>query len=422
MRRIGLGGAAVLAACALALPAGAQTSNDAAKMYGSVTDESGAGLAGVKIILEPVEGGSKVELVTRGKKGSYFFGIIRPGMYQLRVEAQDAALISVKAQAKINDVQRRDEEWKIEGRVSPDKPPKMRLTQGMEVACDMVVGKAVAVTTASGEKAMASPDQAYAVLAEQVKKGDCAGAMPQIEAFTAANPTHARAFYLAGYCQAVLEHEDEAIAALTKSAELDPSFVGTQLLLGKMYVRIKKYPEAEAAFQKELDNPKASPDIRIDSLLSLGSVQRDQKKMDEAIATYQKVIEAAPTRPEPYIEMSGLYLDTGKLDKAESILNDAKAAGADDPAALLNVGIIYFNKKDWAHAEAVCKRVIEGSKASNPDMGSAYAILGRAQLNSGKTADGTAALKKSLELDPAGRFAAQTEEILKALAPAPKKK
>jgi len=144
--------------------------------------------------------------------------------------------------------------------------------------------------------------------------------------------------------------------------------------------------------------------------------------MDEAIATYQKVIEAAPTRPEPYIEMSGLYLDTGKLDKAESILNDAKAAGADDPAALLNVGIIYFNKKDWAHAEAVCKRVIEGGKASNPDMGSAYAILGRAQLNSGKTADGTAALKKSLELDPAGRFAAQTEEILKALAPAPKKK
>ena len=127
------------------------------------------------------------------------------------------------------------------------------------------------------------------------------------------------------------------------------------------------------------------------------------------------MLEIAPTRPEPYVELAGLYADSGQLDKADAILAKAKEAGADDPAALLHVAISYFNKKDNVHAEAMCRRLIDGGKASKPDLASAYAILGRAQLNSGKIDDGVASLKKSLEIDPEGRFAAQTQDILKAL-------
>jgi predicted TPR repeat methyltransferase len=63
----------------------------------------------------------------------------------------------------------------------------------------------------------------------------------------------------------------------------------------------------------------------------------------------------------------------------------------------------------------MCRRLIEGGKASPPDLASAYAILGRAQLNTGKTDEGVASLKKSIELDPKGRFASQSEDILRAL-------
>src|SRR5262249_6010702 len=146
-----------------------------------------------------------------------------------------------------------------------------------------------------------------------------------------------------------------------------------------------------------------------------GSVLRDQKKSEEAIATFRKVIESDPTRPEPYIDLAGLHADLGQLDKAESILADAKAAGADDPSALLHVGITYFNKKDWAHAESRCRRVIDNGTVQDGDRASAYAILGRVQLNNGKTDEAVASLQKSLEIDPSGRFAAQTKEILKAL-------
>jgi len=103
------------------------------------------------------------------------------------------------------------------------------------------------------------------------------------------------------------------------------------------------------------------------------------------------------------------------LSKAEAVLTRAKDAGADNPEALLHVAISFFNKKDNAHAEAMCRRVIDGGKATPPDLASAYAILGRIQLNAGKIDDGVASLKKSLELDPKGRFAEQTTDILKAL-------
>ena len=385
----------------------------AAKMFGVVTDESGEGLSDVKILLEPVagEGGAKVQVVSKGKKGAYFFGLIRPGTYHLKIEAADRALLSAKANATLANSSEKNRIL-LDGKVNPQKPPEIRIEDAMSITCDLVVGKAMPITT--GGPAVTA-DQAYAQLAQLVQQGDCAGAMPQVETFLTANPGHARAYYLKGYCAAVLEKNDDAAAALEKSVELEPTFAGSRTLLGKVYARLGKFPEAEAVLRKELENTTAAPEVQVDAWLSLGAVLRDAKKPSEAIAAFEKVIEIAPTRPEPYVELAGLYADSGQLDKADAILAKAKEAGADDPAALLHVAISYFNKKDNAHAQAMCRRLIDGGKASKPDLASAYAILGRAQLNDGKIDEAVASLKKSLEIDPEGRFAAQSQDILKAL-------
>ncbi len=388
-----------------------------AKMYGTVVDETGAGVPGVKVILNPVEKGARVEVVTKGKKGSYLIGIIRPGRYAVKVDAAGLALVSVKAEATgPNDYDKKESKWKIDWRVRPDKATEIQVEDGMEITCDLVVGKATEITSASGEKTVASGDQAYALLAQQVQKGDCAGTLPQIEKFTVDNPTHARSFYLKGYCDAVLERDDDALSALVKSQELDPSFPGPNTLIGKVHARNKRLPEAEVAFRKELEGSTVPLEIQIDALLSLGAVQRDQSKDADAIATFEKAIAAAPTRPEAYVELSALYAKAGQTDKAAAILDKAKEVGADDPLALLNVGISYFNKKDYGHAESMFRRVTE-SKGSNSDLAMAYGLLGKLQLRDGKNAEAIASFKKCLELDPAGRLAKETEDVLKALQP-----
>lgn len=385
-------------------------------MYGAVTNDSGEGLSDVKIVLEPVagEGGARVQVASKGKKGSYFFGLIRPGTYSLKIDSADYALLSLKGHAALSNPADKSKEWDLSGRIDPSKPPHLRIDDGMTITCDVVVGKAMAGAAAAGAPGV-TPDQAYGQLTQLVQKGDCAGALPQVDAFIAANPDHGRAYYLKGYCAAVMERDDEAAAALAKSIELDPAFAGSRSLLGKVYARQGKLAEAETVLRKELENTAAPSEVQVDAWLSLGAVDRDQKKQAEAIQAFEKVIEIAPSRPEPYVELAGLYADAGQLDKADAILARAKEAGADDPAALLHVAISYFNKKDSVHAEAMCRRLIEGGKASPPDLASAYAILGRAQLNTGKTDEGVASLKKSIELDPKGRFASQSEDILRAL-------
>jgi tetratricopeptide (TPR) repeat protein len=403
----------LLGSLALASAAHAQ----AAKMFGSVTDDAGQGLPDVKILLEPTGGeGARVQVASKGKKGSYFFGLIRPGTYVLKVDAPEYAISSIKAHAALSNPGDKAKEWDINGRVNPEKPPQMRIDDAMSITCDIVLGKAMAAPSAGGGGTTGvTADQAYAQLAHQVQQGDCAGALPGVDTFLAANPQHGRAYYLKGFCDAVLDKNEDAAAALEKSIELDPSFAGSRTLLGKVYGRLGKLPEAEAALRKELENTSAAPEVQVDAWLSLGAVLRDAKKQPDAIQAFEKVIEIAPSRPEPYVELAGMYADSGQLDKADAVLARAKAAGADDPAALLHVAISYFNKKDNAHAEAMCRRLIDGGKATPPDLAAAYAILGRTQLNSGKIDDGVASLKKSIELDPTGRFAAQSEDILKAL-------
>jgi Flp pilus assembly protein TadD len=391
-----------------------------AKMYGTVVDDTGKGVPNAKVILDPIERGSRVEVVAKGAKGSYLMGIIRPGRYTVNVNAEGLALVSLKGEAiGLNAYQKKESIWKIDGRVRPDKATEIQVDDGMEITCDFVVGKAAQITTASGDKAAATPDQAYALLAQQVQKGDCAGALPQIEKFAADNPAHARGLYLLGYCDAVLEHDEEALAALAKSAEIDPGFAGLNTLIGKIDARNKHLPEAEAAFKKELEGTALPPDLQVDALLSLGAVQRDANKNADAIATFERVIAVAPTRPEAYIELSALYAKEGQTDKAAAILEKAKELGADDPVALLNVGISYFNKKDYAHAEAMFQHVIE-SKATNSDLAMAYGLLGKLQLRDGKNAAAIASFKKCLELDPSGRLAAETRDVLKAIQPKPK--
>jgi Flp pilus assembly protein TadD len=385
-----------------------------AKMYGTVLDEQGQPVANAKVVLEPVEKGSRVEVATKGKKGSFLIGIIRPGTYKFRIDAAGMTVVSIEAKAMNYGKDRKEPVWTKEGRVRSDQPPQMDIEDGMEITCNAVIGKASEVTTATGEKTLASSDQALALLTQQIQKGDCAGAAPQLDKFVAENPTVGRAYYLLGYCDAVLEKDEAALAALAKARELDPGFPGTLTLQGKIFARTKQLPQAEEAFRKELENTNLPVEVQTDALLSLGAVQRDQGKDQDAIASFEKAKALSPSRPEAYVELAGLYSKLGQTDKAAAILEEAKSVGADDPLAMLNVGISYFNKKDYPHAEAMFRRVTE-SKASNEDLAMAYGLLGKLQLRDGKTDAAVASFKKCLELDPKGRLAAETAEVLKAL-------
>ena len=149
-----------------------------------------------------------------------------------------------------------------------------------------------------------------------------------------------------------------------------------------------------------------------------------------SIAAFEKIVELQPQKGEAYMELSTLYGKKGDRAKQAEAVERAKQAGASaDPAALLNVGIGHMNDGHYTDAMEVFRRVIDTPQVPTADLGMAWGLLGRCQLNANQMDEGMASLQKAIELDPNGAMTDENKQILAALqeqgkpkAAAPKKK
>jgi Tfp pilus assembly protein PilF len=381
-----------------------------ARVYGKITDAHGNPVAGAKLTLEPMEGSGATVTATTNKKGSYMFGMVRPGRYRPAIDAVGLVIRHLKGKATDLD---KKVQWALDGAVKPGEPPPLDLEDGYTVECDLALGPAVEMATGEGKTALLTPEEAVGELAKRVSQGDCKGAMPEIQKVLAATPDNATLNYLAGFCQAGDDRTDEAIASLTRALELQPNMAGAALLRGEVEARTGKLAEAEADFKREIAGTEEKK-LVTDAWISLGILYRQQGKDADAVSAFQKVAELAPERPESYSELSALYTRMGHPEKAAEMLEQAKQAGGLDPAVLLNVGISYLNHKNYEQAEQFFRRAIEQGK-KDPNEGMAWALLARCQLNAGKMDEGIASLKKSIDIDPKGNLADENREILKTL-------
>ncbi len=385
-------------------------------MFGKITDTNGLPVASAKLTLEPTDGRGVKVSATTNKKGSYIFGLIRPGSYKPFVEAEGKMLRHLRGRATDLD---KKEQWAKDGEVKPGEPPTLDLEDGYSVECDLTLGVAVEMSGANGTRTQMTPEQAVDGIRQKVAAGDCAAAMPEIRTTLTAIPDNALLHYMAGYCEAGAKDFDAAVSSLTKALELQPGFSGAVLLRGQVYARMGKDAEAEADFKKQADIPISSDQdkkLSGDAWLALGELYDTQGKDAAAAAAFEKVVELEPALPEPYMELSALYTKMGQPDKAAAILEKAKQApeGSVDPAALLNVGISYLNRRDYEHAAETFQKVIDLGKKDATE-GMAWGLLGRCQLNAGRIDEGVASLKKALELDPNGKMAPENRDILTTL-------
>lgn len=384
-----------------------------ARVLGNVHDEAGQPLEGVAVSLDPTPGSTGNHITGKtNKKGSFFFGIVRPGEYQISVAVPGKAIANLKARA-VNLVKGKTEEWAIDGRPNPAAPPKLRFDDGFEVNADITIGEAVAAAT-EGSAPTGAPEVGLNAIVAQVQAGDCAGALPQIDVAIQAKPDSALAHYLRGFCLGMSQQDEDAQASLARALELNPKFEGAALLRAQLLRRLERPAEAEPLFRQELETTQ-NPQLRADAWIGLGVTQEDLKNDAGALESFQQAVAVAPSRPEPYLEMAAIHTRMGAPDKAKEVLDQAQKVGASSPEAILNIGISYFNKKDYAKAGEMFRQVLETPGVGNADLAMANALHARLLLRDGKIDEAVAAMRKSLELDSKGPLAEETRETLKAL-------
>lgn len=368
-------------------------------IFGTVMDSAGTPINDARVILEPADGGPRLVIVSKGE-GTYSGTLPQPGAWRLLVEAEGKLLVGVNAKATKPD---KSAAWEKKPDVRPTEGFAFDAEEGLSIQADLLLGDARTVAEAT-----------LGALTQRVQKGDCAGAVPELEKLAAELPQIPKTQYLLGFCRAGSGEDDKAVEALTKALEIQPKFPGAALLRGQILAKTPaKAAEAEASFKQEIATA-ANPQLVSGGWMALAALYREGGKTSEALAALQEVLKTDGTRRDAWAEMATVYAKSTEPDKAFEALERAKSAGVPMGSVAVNLGIAFYRAKDFARSERALRVAMEVG-AGDRDLAIAYALTGQMQAKAGKKADAAASFQKSIELDPKGRLADEARQSLKAL-------
>ena len=141
-----------------------------------------------------------------------------------------------------------------------------------------------------------------------------------------------------------------SISAFEHVAQLRPDYADAPTNIGLTYIQWEKYNDAVPYLEKSLslakDNARA--------LYYLALVQRNQGKVDEAIADLQKVVAQFPQSRDAHRELGFSFYQQHKYELARAEYEYVQSIDPDDLAAHYNLAILYrrLGIKDKAAIEA----------------------------------------------------------------------
>jgi tetratricopeptide (TPR) repeat protein len=127
-------------------------------------------------------------------------------------------------------------------------------------------------------------------------------------------------------------------------------------------LRAGKLVEAQAKTDTFLAAKPRDPQMRF----LKGVIQRDSGKVNEAIATFNKLTEDYPELPEPYNNLAVLYAGQSQFDKARTALEQAIRTNPSYATAHENLGDVYAKLASQAYNKAL--QLDSGNTAVQPKL------------------------------------------------------
>jgi tetratricopeptide (TPR) repeat protein len=195
----------------------------------------------------------------------------------------------------------------------------------------------------------------------------------------------------AGIAQAAsaLEQWDKAIDAAESAIRLDPTLMEPRMVLSKAYLRSDKYKEAKeqldvlvgkkpfeaeywkqlAYCYKKLNDPvnMAYADKKVieldktnvESRLRLGSYELSQRDYKAAFDIYKELSALTPQNPEVFKSLYEITLNSGDKASAATYLKKYITFNASDAVAQRNLGLLYFDVKNYDAALVAFRAAIK---------------------------------------------------------------
>ena len=278
-------------------------------------------------------------------------------------------------------------------------------------------------------------------LADKAPRPDLA--LPWFESILTDDPKNTDA--LRGKAQALAAKDDinGAAAAYQQVVKLEPDRVEAEIELAQLYLSKNMVDQARQEFAQAVkDHPKApepyvaqaeydankknfgqavqeyqaaialTPDdlrLRLDYAKTLVMAQRFGPARDEL----QKVVAAQPDNAEATFWLGQAHAGTGDWARARDAYRKAFDLSR-SYQALFNLGLAYFNSKEYRHAREVFEALAAHGPKNNPDA-QLWFLLGETDRRMGDKRSAITAYKRFLALVPTGDAAAKARAYIKQL-------
>lgn len=281
-----------------------------AAIQGTVQDEEGQPLEGVRVRLRDPDRGREIE-VQSDEDGRFYRRGLRAIEYELIVEKD--------GYQPIHD--------------------KLRLSAGIDKRFDF---KLVRAAPAGAEEFVAG--------VEAFSRGDNQTAVAAFEAVVERAPDLAEVRVNLALAYLRVSRTADAIAQLEKAAVLAPNDAGVLFQLGGVYVEVNDLDKAVAAFEAGLaKQPDLTDTLAYEATVTLGAVYFAKGDNDQASELFGKALLVKPDAAAPKLGLGKVYFSKGNLDRALELFQQLVSAVPGSPEA--------------AEAEVFIKEL---QKATNP--------------------------------------------------------
>ena len=186
-----------------------------------------------------------------------------------------------------------------------------------------------------------------------------------VEALDPNVPRPAREAYEKGVKRAADDEPEQAVKLLQQAIAAYPQFYSAHTALGGQYDKLKRYPEAEAAYQEAIQLKSE----RAEAHVGLGVVLVKQKRYAEAIPPLRRSIEIEKQSSAPYLFLGLAEMMTGDYQTAEPDLLRAYEIGRPTLAH-----IYLANLYDLRHEPAKAIEQLQAFLKENPESPSSRQI------------------------------------------------
>lgn len=276
------------------------------------------------------------------------------------------------------------------------------------------------------------------------KKPDPDAALAQFQSILATDPNNLQALSAKVDALAAKNDVPGAVAVLQQIIKLTPSDVRGEDDLAELYVQKKMTAQAKAAFAQAIkDHPKAPEPYQL-----MGDWDRRNGDFKQAAADYETALTLAPGDPQTLFTLGQIYLlglkqPSKAVDKFSALVSadpsnseslfwlgqayagENQWAQARDEfqrsfaidhqyASLFNLGLAYYNLKDYKDARDAFLALAAHQTKEHPDF-QLWFVLGDTLRELGDKKGAVAAYKRFVALVPKGQATTKAKAYIKQL-------